>query len=142
MSYDILIRKKYSEDRLKKAVADFLNISVNSIGNIYDLGLGGEVNIDVDYLDGDFATRLSVYKRDDLMAELKEIDFAIYISEILKETVLITYWTDNPFFWIRIHFNGEIYKVKEVPSEREKFIQINKLFKEKLEKENVISKLK
>lgn len=137
-----MIRKKYSEDRLKKVVADFLNISVNSIGNIYDLGLGGEVNIDVDYLDGDFATRLSVYKRDDLMAELKEIDFAIYISEILKETVLITYWTDNPFFWIRIHFYGEIYKVKEVPSEREKFIQINKLFKEKLEKENVISKLK
>jgi hypothetical protein len=142
MSYDLFIKGRYSESQLRKIVADFLEIDANFIGNLYDLGPERDVNIDVDYLDGDFTTRLSVYKNDDLRPTLKEIDFAIDVSVNLKEIVMITYWDDNPFFWITIQPNGEIHKVQEIPNEREKFIQINQFLQEKLELEEIRPMLK
>jgi hypothetical protein len=129
----------YSETQLRKVVADCLNIDVTLIGGLYDLGIGGDVNIDIDYLEGDLTTKLSVYKTNDLKPELKEIDFAINVSISLEDIVLITYWDNNPFFWIMVQPNKEIYKVKEIPNERERFIQIDEFFREKLELEDIRS---
>jgi hypothetical protein len=142
MSFDLFIKGKYSEGLLRKVVSRFLNIDIKSIGNLYDLGPGGDVNIDLDHLEGDFVTRLSVYKSDDLMPGSKEIDFAIYLSVNLKDIVMISYWDDNPFLWIMIQPNGDIYKVQEMPDEREKFIKIDDTFKEKLELDEIRPKLR
>lgn len=137
MSYIIYIQKRLDRIKLQEEVANFFNVDQYTIGNLDSSESSKDIYLNVEYFDTGFYTRLSVYFDTKNYNNLKEIDFGIYLSESLKENVLISFWTNNPFLWILIEAKGSIFKVREIPGEDECGIEIDFSSKELLSLEIV-----
>jgi hypothetical protein len=136
MSYDLLIEKNHTVDDLRSLVAEFLKVDIRNIGDLYDRKTDNEVNIRLSVARGDFKTRFEVYKSLDMRHEVKEVDFAMFLSTRLNNFVLMTYWDSNPYLWILVQPNGSLYKVMDIPNEDEyekeesPFLEINPSYRE------------
>jgi hypothetical protein len=125
MSYVLYLEKHFDIETLKEVISTFLNIDVRSIGYLNDTSIEEkEVYIDIENYDIGFGTRLAVYKDLDFCSNLKEIDLSLFLSQKLDNDVLISFWTNNPFLWILVRPDGELFKVEEIPRE-EGGIEIN-----------------
>jgi hypothetical protein len=126
MINNLYIAGKYDQEMIKQEIGFFSKIDQNLINyfSIYSPVERGIILFEVDYFDGNFPTRITIYLQEDTFT-LNLIDFSMYLSKKLKDNVLISHWENNPFLWILINPEGNLYQVEEIPLDKECYLMID-----------------
>jgi hypothetical protein len=136
MGYEYFLTSKYNKEEIKKQVVLYSNIDESAINFIESDVDESDLFIDIDYFKGDFLTRIRVYEKPNLRI-VDMVELGRYLAISFAENALISHWHNNPFLWILIDSEGNLFQVDEKPVDKIGWIMINRQNKVVLDLEKV-----